>query len=89
MKSVIGGLVGAQRSIRLHMIVGLAVVAVLTCGIGGWASTQEISGALIAPGQIVVETNVKTVLIAPGNQCGARRRADRGVSVGLQKAHSA
>ena len=54
-------LVGAQRSIRLHMVVGLAVVLVLTFGIGGWASTQEISGALIAPGQIVVESNVKKV----------------------------
>ena len=48
-------LVGAQRSIRMHLVVGLAIVMVLTFGIGGWASTQEISGALIAPGQIVVE----------------------------------
>ena len=47
------GLQGAQRSIRLHLIIGLAVVAVLAGGLGGWASTQEISGALIAPGQIV------------------------------------
>jgi len=50
-----GGLEGAQRSIRLHLIIGLAVVMVLAGGLGGWASTQEISGALIAPGQIVVE----------------------------------
>ena len=35
-------LVGAQRSIRLHLIVGLAVVVVLAVGLGGWASTQEI-----------------------------------------------
>jgi HlyD family secretion protein len=76
MKSVIGGLVGAQRSIRLHMIVGLAVVAVLTCGIGGWASTQEISGALIAPGQIVVETNVKKVQHPTGGVIGEIRAHD-------------
>ena len=36
-------LVGAQRSIRMHLVVGLAIVMVLTFGIGGWASTQEIS----------------------------------------------
>jgi HlyD family secretion protein len=41
---------GAQSSIRLHLIIGLTVVAILAGGLGGWASTTEISGALIAPG---------------------------------------
>ena len=45
----------ARESIRLHLIVGLTVVVLLAGGLGGWASTAEISGALIAPGQIVVE----------------------------------
>jgi HlyD family secretion protein len=61
---------GAQRSIRLHLIVGLAVVAVLAGGLGGWASSQEISGALIAPGQIVVESNVKKVQHPTGGVVG-------------------
>jgi HlyD family secretion protein len=65
-----GDLKGARRSIRLHLIVGLAVVAVLAGGLGGWASTQEISGALIAPGQIVVETNVKKVQHPTGGVVG-------------------
>ena len=39
---------GARPSIRLHLIIGLAVVAILAGGLGGWASTAEISGALIA-----------------------------------------
>jgi len=64
------GLKGARRSIRLHLIVGLTVVAVLAGGFGGWASTQEISGALIAPGQIVVETNVKKVQHPTGGVVG-------------------
>ena len=51
----------AQRSIRTHLIVGLVVVLVLAGGFGGWASTVQISGALIAPGQVVVESNVKKV----------------------------
>jgi HlyD family secretion protein len=65
-----GELRGARRSIRLHLIVGLAVVAVLAGGLGGWASMQEISGALIAPGQIVVESNVKKVQHPTGGVVG-------------------
>jgi HlyD family secretion protein len=65
-----GELTGARRSIRLHLVVGLAVVAVLAGGLGGWASMQEISGALIAPGQIVVESNVKKVQHPTGGVVG-------------------
>jgi len=61
---------GARQSIRLHLIIGLAVVVVLAGGLGGWASTAEISGALIAPGQIVVESNVKKVQHPTGGVVG-------------------
>jgi HlyD family secretion protein len=61
---------GALGSIRLHLIVGLAIVVVLAGGLGGWASTAEISGALIAPGQIVVESNVKKVQHPTGGVVG-------------------
>jgi HlyD family secretion protein len=61
---------GAQRSIRVHLIVGLAIVLVLAGGLGGWASTAEISGALIAPGSIVVESNVKKVQHPTGGVVG-------------------
>ncbi len=61
---------GAQPSIRLHLIVGLTVVVVLAGGLGGWASTAEISGALIAPGTIVVESNVKKVQHPTGGVVG-------------------
>jgi HlyD family secretion protein len=59
-----------RRSIRLHVIAGLAVVGVAAGGFGGWASTTEISGALIAPGQIVVESNVKKVQHPTGGVVG-------------------
>ena len=71
-----GGLQGARRSIRLHLVAGLAVVAVLAGGLGGWASTQQISGALIAPGQIVVESNVKKVQHPTGGVVGELRARD-------------
>jgi membrane fusion protein, type I secretion system len=61
---------GARGSIRLHLVIGLAVVVVLAGGLGGWASTAEISGALIAPGQIVVESNVKKVQHPTGGVVG-------------------
>jgi HlyD family secretion protein len=61
---------GAQSSIRLHLIIGLTVVAILAGGLGGWASTTEISGALIAPGSIVVESNVKKVQHPTGGVVG-------------------
>ena len=60
----------ARSSIRLHLIVGLAVVVILAGGLGGWASTAEISGALIAPGSIVVDSNVKKVQHPTGGVVG-------------------
>ncbi len=65
-----GGLQGTRRSIRLHVIAGLVVVGIVAGGFGGWASTTEISGALIAPGQIVVESNVKKVQHPTGGVIG-------------------
>ena len=34
------GLKGVNESIRVHLIVGLAIVVVLAGGLGGWAATQ-------------------------------------------------
>jgi HlyD family secretion protein len=67
---------GARRSIRLHLIIGLAVVIVLAGGFGGWASTVQISGALIAPGSVVVESNVKKVQHPTGGVVGEVRARD-------------
>jgi HlyD family secretion protein len=76
---MLGDLKGARRSIRIHLISGLAVVTVLAGGLGGWASTQQISGALIAPGQIVVESNVKKVQHPTGGVVGELRARDGAV----------
>lgn len=42
-------------------LVSLVAVACLGLGVGGWAITAELSGAVIAPGQIVVDESSKTV----------------------------
>jgi HlyD family secretion protein len=43
----------------------LAVVVILAGGLGGWASTAQISGALIAPGSSCRQSNVKKCSIRP------------------------
>ena len=60
----------SRASIRRHVIVGCALVAFLAVGLGGWASTAEISGALIAPGSLVVDSNVKKVQHPTGGVVG-------------------
>jgi HlyD family secretion protein len=50
-----------KRLIRRLNLVGLAFGAVLIGGIGGWAATSELAGAVIAPGNIVVESYTKKV----------------------------
>lgn len=50
-----------SRSILHNLIGGAAVALVLTGIIGGWATTAEISGAVIANGFVVVVSDVKKV----------------------------
>lgn len=66
----------AQGSIRRHLALGLALGAVLVVGVGGWATFTQISGAVIAPGQLVVETDVKKVQHPTGGVVGELRVHD-------------
>ena len=50
-----------RHSIRRHILMSLVVILLLVGGIGGWAATSEFAGAVIAQGQLVVDTNVKKV----------------------------
>ena len=51
----------AQKSIRRHLFISVIVIVLLVGGIGGWASTSEFAGAVIAQGTLVVDTNSKKV----------------------------
>jgi HlyD family secretion protein len=57
-------------------LAGLVIVAILAGGVGGWAGTMKLSGALIAPGSIVVDTNVKKVQHPTGGIVGEIRARD-------------
>ena len=65
-----GPTTSAGESIRRHILAGSILVSVLVIGLGGWASTAQISGALIAQGSIVVDTNVKKVQHPTGGVVG-------------------
>lgn len=51
----------ARQSINRHVLAGSVAVVLLLGGVGGWAATTELSGAVIASGTVVVDTNIKKV----------------------------
>ncbi|MBX9647290.1 MAG: HlyD family type I secretion periplasmic adaptor subunit [Xanthobacteraceae bacterium] len=68
MKSILSG--GEDRTLRNHLIGGTVIAVVLTAGIGGWAATTELSGAITAAGSVVVDSNVKKVQHLTGGIVG-------------------
>jgi len=67
---------GAQHSIRRHLAIGVTTVVLLVGGVGGWAVMTELSGAVIAPGLLVVESDVKKVQHPTGGVVGELRVRD-------------
>src|SRR5918997_1975876 len=65
-----------RRSIRRQTWAGLAVVVFLFGGFSVWAATTSLSGAVIANGQVVVESNVKKVQHPTGGIVGEIRVRD-------------
>lgn len=59
-----------ERSLRTHTWSGFAIAAVLAGGIGTWAATTEISGAIVASGLLVVESSVKKIQHPSGGVVG-------------------
>jgi HlyD family secretion protein len=62
---------GSPRdSIHRHLLAGGLIVLLLAFGVGGWAATTQIAGAVIAQGSIVVDSNVKKVQHPTGGVVG-------------------
>jgi HlyD family secretion protein len=59
-----------RRSIHRHLLGGTVIAILLVGGVGGWAATTELSGAVIAPASVVVDTNVKKIQHPTGGVVG-------------------
>ncbi|MDO9428676.1 MAG: HlyD family type I secretion periplasmic adaptor subunit [Methylobacterium sp.] len=66
----------ADRSIGLHLLGVSGVISVLVFGMGGWATVTQINGAVMASGQLVVESDVKKVQHPTGGVVGTIRVRD-------------
>src|ERR687897_1531205 len=75
-KQIPTSLQSLRRSMRRQILSGVAVIALLFGGLGGLASTTTLSGAVIASGQIVVDSNVKKVQHPTGGIVGEIRVKD-------------
>lgn len=60
----------AHHSIRRNLWAATLTVTLLAGGVGGWAATTDIAGAVIASGFLVVESNVKKVQHPTGGVVG-------------------
>ncbi|MBR0874833.1 HlyD family type I secretion periplasmic adaptor subunit [Bradyrhizobium tropiciagri] len=58
------------RTIRRHLRTGLAGVIILAGGVGGWAATTELAGAVIGSGTLVVDSYTKKVQHPTGGVVG-------------------
>ncbi|MGE5780008.1 MAG: HlyD family type I secretion periplasmic adaptor subunit [Hyphomicrobiales bacterium] len=65
-----------RRSMRRHLLVAVVVVCILVIGVGGWGTTAVISGAVVASGFLVVDSNVKKVQHPTGGIVGELRVRD-------------
>jgi HlyD family secretion protein len=62
-----------QQTFHRHIMAPGFASALLVFGLGGWAATTEFVGAVIAQGQIVVDSNVKKVQYPNGGIVGELR----------------
>jgi HlyD family secretion protein len=68
-----GEVTPALHSIQRYMIAGMLIVGFVTFGIGGWAATSELTGAVIGQGVVVVDSSVKKVQHPTGGVVGELR----------------
>ncbi len=66
----------ALHSIQRYLLAGIVLVLLVMFGIGGWATTTELSSAVVAPGVLVVDSSVKKVQHPTGGVIGELRVRD-------------
>lgn len=60
-----------RRAISRNIRMGAISALLLVGGLGFWAATSSLSGAVVAPGHLVVDSNVKSVQHPQGGVVGA------------------
>jgi HlyD family secretion protein len=65
-----------RRSIKRHLVAGSVLVLLLCGGVGGWAATTRLAGAVIASGSVVVDSHIKKVQHPTGGVVGEVRVRD-------------
>ncbi|AUX78430.1 HlyD family type I secretion periplasmic adaptor subunit [Sinorhizobium fredii] len=66
----------ATNAIARYMLVAGVSIAALVFGVGGWAATSSLSGAVVGAGTVVVEGNVKRIQHRDGGIVGEIRVRD-------------
>jgi HlyD family secretion protein len=66
----------AKRSIRRHVVIVGTVGALVVGGFSSWVALAELSGAVVASGSLVVDSNVKKVQHPTGGVVGELRVRD-------------
>ena len=51
----------SRRSVHLELAAGVLISVILLGGLGGWAATTHLDGAIVARGQLAVSGNVKQI----------------------------
>ncbi len=57
-------------SVKSYVVLGFATMILLIVGMGGWAATTDLAGAVLAPGTVVVASNVKKIQHPTGGVIG-------------------
>ncbi len=57
-------------SVKNYVALGFATLVLLVGGMGGWAATTDLAGAVLAPGTVVVASNVKKIQHPTGGVVG-------------------
>src|SRR6188768_2888160 len=63
----------AYESMQRCLFWGAAIAIFVTAGVGGWAATTELSGAVVTQGVLTVDSNVKKVQHPTGGTVGELR----------------
>ena len=65
------GQAALEPALKRRLILGLGLVALLAATVAGWAANATLTGAVIAPGHVVIDTSVKKVQHQSGGIVGA------------------